>query len=35
LTLTIGRHQMRRAFIGMGVTMALFAVFDSAVWPLL
>ena len=33
--LTVGRHQMRRAFIVTGVTMALFAVFYAAVWPLL
>jgi hypothetical protein len=31
--LTVGRHKMRRAFIVMGVTMALFAVFYSAIWP--
>lgn len=33
--LTVGRHKMLHAFIVMGVTMALFAVFYSAVWPFL
>ena len=33
--LTVGRHKMLHAFILMGVTMALFAVFYSAVWPFL
>jgi len=31
--LTIGRHKMQHAFVVMAVTMALFALFYSAIWP--
>lgn len=31
--LTVGRHRMRNAFVVMAVTMALFALFYSAIWP--
>jgi len=31
--LSVGRHKIRNAFVVMAVTMTLFAVFYSAVWP--
>jgi hypothetical protein len=31
--LTVGRHKMRNAFIAMAVTMGVFALFYSTIWP--